>query len=69
MPENIRACVQAGFCHEVRLCMIRPCRRVALVAWPGPGVCRHDNVARRAIRVTFLLEGREDHDGLWLIPH
>jgi hypothetical protein len=27
--------VQAGFCHEVFLRMIRPCRRVALVVWPG----------------------------------
>ena len=51
-PEEETACVQSArrrvFATKICSCPIRPCRRVALVAWPGPDVCRPDNVARRA---------------------
>src|SRR5712672_925815 len=51
-PEEETACVQSVrrrvFATKICSCPIRPCRRVALVAWPGPDVCRPDNVARRA---------------------
>src|SRR5260370_30316712 len=29
-------CREAGFCHEDLFMSVRPCRRVALLAWPGP---------------------------------
>jgi hypothetical protein len=39
--------VQArGFCHEVRIDSIRPCRWASGLV--GPDVCRPDNIARRA---------------------
>jgi hypothetical protein len=51
-PEEETAGVQSVrrrvFATKICSCPIRPCRRVALVAWPGPDVCRPDNVARRA---------------------
>ncbi len=39
-PEKETACVQSVrrrvFATKICSCPIRPCRRVALVAWPGP---------------------------------
>ena len=74
-PALIRsaACVQnvrrRVFATKICSCPIRPCRRVALVAWPGPDVCRpvtlHVGPPRRIrfprllsalSRVTFLMK-------------
>src|SRR5258705_3393729 len=47
--------VQArGFCHEVRIDSIRPCRWASGLV--GPDVYRSDNVARRAASKVFATE-------------
>jgi len=47
--------VQArGFCHEVRIDSIRPCRWASGLV--GPDVCRPDSVARRAASEVFATE-------------
>jgi hypothetical protein len=70
------------FATKICSCPIRPCRRVALVAWPGPDVSRpvtsHVGPLLSSgfvFRASFRLyprdlpsEGCEDRDGLWLIP-
>jgi len=50
-----RESVQArGFCHEVRIDSIRPCRWANGLV--GPDVYRPDNVARRAASKVFATE-------------
>jgi hypothetical protein len=59
LPQGSRARsrlhIQAyGFCHEVRIDSIRPCRWASGLV--GPGVYRPDNVARRAASKVFATE-------------
>jgi hypothetical protein len=47
-PPVCRVPAGTVFATKFAYVLIRSCRRVALVAWPGRDVCRPDNVVRRA---------------------
>ncbi len=42
------------FCHEVRLRLIRPCQRLALVAWPGGGFCLPNGLSAALLQLLFF---------------
>jgi hypothetical protein len=69
-PRLCADCVQAGFCHEVRLRFDSAMPTVGAGGLAGPDVCRpvkRCTSGRFCIR-DLLLKVAEDRDGLWLIP-